>query len=176
VHRALIKALGLGKDGLPETTLDRLRDIGTKISGTERRAMVAERDTYDRLIASHLKDQIGAKFMGRIAGVTRSGVFVKLTKTGADGFVPASTLGQDFFRHDEAAHALVGDRTGEAFRLGDTVEVRLAEVSPFAGALRFEILSEGRYIKPATGKRGLRRRGSANSSVSRSLGRQSRGR
>ena len=176
VHRALIKALGLGKDGLPETTLDRLRDIGTKISATERRAMVAERDTYDRLIAAHLKDQIGAKFMGRIAGVTRSGVFVKLTKTGADGFVPASTLGQDFFRHDEAAHALVGDRTGEAFRLGDTVEVRLSEALPFAGALRFEILSDGRYIKPATGKRGLRRRGSGNSSVSRSLGRQSRGR
>jgi ribonuclease R len=175
VHRALIKALDLGKDGLPDLSLDRLREIGQKISATERRAMMAERDTYDRLVAAHLKDQIGAKFAGRISGVTKSGLFVKLTKTGADGYVPAGTLGADFFYHDEAAQALVGQRTGEAFRLGDTVEVRLAEAAPFAGALKFEILSKGRYMKPATGKRGARRRGGDTPSY-RKLGRQSRGR
>ncbi len=175
VHRALIKALDLGKDGLPDLSLDRLREIGQKISATERRAMMAERDTYDRLVAAHLKDQIGAKFDGRISGVTKSGLFVKLTKTGADGYVPAGTLGADFFYHDEAAQALVGQRTGEAFRLGDTVEVRLAEASPFAGALKFEILSKGRYMKPATGKRGARRRNGETPSY-RKLGRQSRGR
>ncbi len=158
VHRALIRSLGLGKDGLPDTTLEKLRDIGTKISATERRAMVAERDTNDRLIAAHLKDHIGATFTGRVSGVTKSGLFVKLAKTGADGFVPASTLGADFFRHDEAAQAMIGERTGEGFRLGDTVEVRLAEALPMAGALRFEILSKGRYMKPVDSKRGLLRR------------------
>jgi ribonuclease R len=175
VHRALIKALGLGKDGLPDVSLDRLREIGQKISATERRAMMAERDTYDRLVAAHLKDQIGAKFAGRVSGVTKSGLFVKLTKTGADGYVPAGTLGADFFYHDEAAQALVGQRTGESFRLGDTVEVRLAEAAPFAGALKFEILSKGRYMKPVTGKRGARRRGGDQPSY-RKLGRESRGR
>ncbi len=158
VHRALIRSLDLGKDGLPDTTPEKLRDIGTKISATERRAMVAERDTNDRLIAAHLKDHIGATFTGRVSGVTKSGLFVKLAKTGADGFVPASTLGADFFRHDEAAQAMIGERTGEGFRLGDTVEVRLAEALPMAGALRFEILSKGRYMKPADSKRGLLRR------------------
>ncbi|MGL4635951.1 MAG: ribonuclease R [Beijerinckiaceae bacterium] len=158
VHRALIRSLGLGKDGLPDMTPEKLRDIGTKISATERRAMVAERDTYDRLIAAHLADHIGAKFGGRVSGVTKSGLFVKLTKTGADGFVPASTLGADFFRYDEAAQAMIGERTGEGFRLGDTVEVRLAEALPMAGALRFEILSKGRYMKPVDSKRGLLRR------------------
>jgi ribonuclease R len=158
VHRALIKAHGLGDDGLPDVSLDRMRETGERLSAAERRAMMAERDTYDRLIAAHLADQIGAKFMGRVSGVTRAGLFVKLAKTGADGFVPASTLGADFFRHDEAAQALIGDRTGEAFRLGDTVEVRLSEAAPYAGALRFEILSEGRYMKPVSGKRGARRR------------------
>jgi len=175
VHRALIKALDLGKDGGPDIGLDRPRQIGQLISSTERRAMLAERDTYDRLVAAHLKDQIGAKFAGRVSGVTRSGLFVKLTKTGADGFVPAATLGADFYYHDEAAQALIGQRTGEAFRLGDTVDVRLAEAAPFAGALRFEILSKGRYMKPATGKRGMRRRGGETPSY-RKLGRQSRGR
>jgi ribonuclease R len=175
VHRALIRALGLGKDGLPDMSVDALREIGQKISGTERRAMLAERDTYDRLVAAHLASQIGAKFQGRVSGVTRSGLFVKLIKTGADGFVPAATLGADFFYHDEAAQALIGQRTGEAFRLGDSVEVRLQEAAPFAGALKFEILSKGRYMKPATSKRGARRRG-GDAPAYRKLGRQSRGR
>jgi ribonuclease R len=175
VHRALIRALGFGKDGLADMSLDALREIGQKISGTERRAMLAERDTYDRLVAAHLASQIGAKFQGRVSGVTRSGLFVKLIKTGADGFVPAATLGADFFYHDEAAQALIGQRTGEAFRLGDGVEVRLQEAAPFAGALKFEILSKGRYMKPATSKRGARRRG-GDAPAYRKLGRQSRGR
>jgi ribonuclease R len=152
VHRGLITALRLGKDGLPETTLDAMRAIGTQISAAERRAMTAERETTDRLIALYLADQVGASFRGRIAGVTRAGLFVKLDTTGADGFIPASTLGNDFFRHDEAAHALTGTRTGESYRLGDGVNVRLVEAQPMAGALRFEMLSEGRYIKVTGGK------------------------
>jgi ribonuclease R len=175
VHRALIKALNLGKDGAQELSLDRLREIGQAISATERRAMLAERDTYDRLVAAHLKDHIGAKFDGRISGVTKSGLFVKLTKTGADGSVPASTIGADFYAYDEAAQALIGQRTGEAFRLGDTVEVRLAEAAPLAGALRFELLSKGRFLKPTETKRGQRRRKGDEASYRR-LGRRSRGR
>lgn len=103
--------------------------------------MSAERETIDRLIAAHLADRVGAKFSGRIAGVTRSGLFVKLKDTGADGFVPISSLGDEFFHHVEAAHALVGSRSGGAFRLGDPVEVKLVEAIPSAGALRFEMLS-----------------------------------
>ena len=81
---------------------------------------------------------------GRIAGVTRSGLFVRLKDTGADGFVPVSSLRRRLLDHVEAAHALVGERTGEAFRLGDTVEVRLVEAIPSAGALRFEMLTPGK--------------------------------
>jgi ribonuclease R len=77
--------------------------------------------------------------------VVRSGLFVKLDETGADGFVPAGTLGNDYFAYNEAAHALVGQATGESYRLGDRVTVKLVEAIPVAGALRFEILSEGRY-------------------------------
>ena len=159
VHRALVRALGLGSDGLPDAvTVDELNEIGARISASERRAMAAERETIDRLIAHFLFDRVGASFTGRIAGVTRSGLFVKLDQTGADGFVPASTLGADYFVHDEAARALVGERTGESYRLGDHVEVKLIEAAPVAGALRFEMLSEGRPGRPAgRGKRGMRR-------------------
>ncbi len=145
VHRALITAHKLGDDGLPKNiTGEQLAEISARISAAERRAMAAERETIDRLIAHHLADQVGATFEGQISGVTKSGLFVKLDHTGADGFVPASTIGDDYFRYEEYTHALKGDRTGETYRLGDRVSVKLVEVAPIAGALRFEILSEGR--------------------------------
>ncbi len=140
VHRALIRACKLGGDGLPDMAKDELAEIAERISASERRAMAAERETVDRLIATHLADKIGASFQGRISGVTRAGLFVKLADTGADGFVPAATLGSEYFRYEEAMHALVGSRTGESLRLGDPVTVRLMEAAPFAGALRFEVV------------------------------------
>ncbi|MFA6265157.1 MAG: ribonuclease R [Pseudolabrys sp.] len=151
VHRALIRGLHLGqydKDGLPENFgLPELGEIAAEISATERRAMLAERETKDRLIAHFLADRIGATFEARVGGVHRAGLFVKLAETGADGFVPARTIGEEFFRYDEAGHALVGTRTGETYRLGDNVTVKLVEAAPVAGALRFELLSRGRAGK-----------------------------
>ena len=149
VHRALIRAMKLGPGGLPDMGVKDLADIAQRISGAERRAMAAERETADRLIAAHMSAQIGASFDARIAGVTRVGLFVRLAQTGADGFIPAATLGADYFRFDESSRSLVGARTGETFRLGDKVEVKLIEAAPFAGALRFEMLSEGASRKSA---------------------------
>jgi ribonuclease R len=143
VHRALVKGLRLGEGGLEDFEVGRLKETSQEISDAERRAMSAERETVDRLIAAHLADRVGAKFSGRIAGVTRSGLFVKLKDTGADGFVPVSSLGNDFYNFSEVQRALVGKRTGETYQLGDTVEVKLVEAIPSAGALRFEMLTEG---------------------------------
>jgi ribonuclease R len=155
VHRALITHLKLGDDGLrADTPRKVLVELGERISAAERRAMAAERETTDRLIAHFLAGRIGATFQGSIAGVTRAGLFVKLAETGADGFVPAATLGGDYYAHDEGSHALVGARTGETFRLGDSVEVKLVEAAPVAGALRFEIVSDGRKGQPLRSGRG----------------------
>ena len=147
VHRGLIRALDFGRDGLPENvTPEQLSEIAARISASERRAMAAERETIDRLIAHHMAEQIGATFKARISGVTKAGLFVALDDTGADGFIPAVTLGMDYYRYDEARHALIGDQTGEMHRLGDRVEVKLVEAAPVAGALRFELISEGQYV------------------------------
>jgi ribonuclease R len=143
VHRALIRALNLGPGGLNDMRSGELAQVAEHISGAERRAMAAERETVDRVVAAHLADRVGAVFTGRIAGVTRVGLFVKLNETGADGFIPAGTLGDDYFRFEEANRALVGTRTKETFRLGGSVTVRLIEAAPFAGALRFEIVRSG---------------------------------
>jgi len=152
VHRALVRALRLGAGGLEETSAKALAAVAERISAAERRAMAAERETMDRLIAAHMADQVGARFVARIAGVTRVGLFVRLRDNGADGFIPAGSLGADYYRFEEASRALVGSRSGETFRLGDTVEVRLVEAAPFAGALRFEMLSEGGKRSPRAKK------------------------
>ncbi len=145
VHRGLIRALQLSDGGLPPTQdVAALGEIGAQISAAERRAMKAERETFDRLLAHFLADRIGATFEGHISGATRAGLFVKLDDTGADGFIPARTIGADYFRYHEDRHALIGARSGETHRLGDRVTVRLVEAAPVAGALRFELLSEGR--------------------------------
>ncbi len=104
--------------------------------------MAAERDSTDRYLAAFMQDRVGAMFSGRISGVTRFGLFVRLWETGADGLLPMRALGMEFFRHDEKRHALVGDRTGTVYSLGDTIRVRLAEATPITGGLRFELADE----------------------------------
>jgi ribonuclease R len=156
VHRALVRALKLGDGALPEMPAAELAEVAARISAAERRAMAAERETVDRLIAHHLADQIGARFGARISGVTRSGLFVKLIETGADGFVPAATLGREYYSYDEASHSLTS-RSGVSYRLADVIDVRLVEAAPIAGALRFEVVGGGaKRTPPATafGKRG----------------------
>jgi len=139
VHRALIRAFKLGGDGLPEDTDARaLAEVAANISVTERRAMKAERETADRLIAHFLADRVGAAFDGHISGVTRAGLFVELDETGADGFIPARLIGDEYYRLNEKSRAFVG--RSETFRLGDPVTVELVEAAPVAGALRFTIV------------------------------------
>ena len=140
VHRALIRACNLGDGGLPDGQgYAEFMSIGEEISAHERRSMAAERDSSDRYLAAYLSDRVGAEFDGSISGVTRFGLFVRLRDSGADGLIPIRNLGTEYFSHVEAQHALVGDRTGLTFRLGDAVRVRLMEAVPVSGGLRFEL-------------------------------------
>jgi ribonuclease R len=148
VHRALIRALGLGDDGLTDQEIGRLPETAEHITAAERRAMAAERDATDRYVAAFLSDKVGAEFEGRITGVTRFGLFIQLNGTGADGLIPVSSLGDEYFIHDDRAHALVGERSGRRWRLGRMVEVRLLEATPITGGLLFEMLSEAEAADP----------------------------
>ncbi len=150
VHRALVGSLGLGEGGITPQEEATLADVAAEISTFERRAMAAERDTVNRLIAHHLSQRVGEEFEGRVGGVTKAGLFVALPQFGADGFVPISTLGTDYYIYDEAHQALTGEKTGLGYQLGDAVQVRLAEAVPLAGALRFEVLNEGKKMPTAT--------------------------
>jgi ribonuclease R len=157
VHRALIRALKLGEGGLSPAEAERLDETAEHISMTERRSMEAERDTVDRYVARYLMDHAGAEFEGRISGVTRFGLFVKLDETGADGLVPLSSLGREFFRHDAASQTLRGEESGTTLGLGQRVTVRLVEASPVTGGMIFQLVGvegEPHRVRGRQGGRG----------------------
>ncbi len=164
VHRALIKAHGWGNDGLSPDEIERLDSTGQHISETERRSMVAERDTTDRYLAAYLSERVGTEMTGRISGVQRFGTFVKLDETGADGLIPIRSIGREFFHFDADSQTLMGADTGLTIGLGQKVTVRLTEAVPVTGGLMLELLEiEGAALPSGSprraGKGPVRRRG-----------------
>ena len=156
VHRALIRGLNLGGgDGLTDREIKQLPEIAQAISLTERRAMAAERDSTDRYVAAFMEDRVGLVFEARITGVTKFGLFVRLKEMGAEGLLPARSLGLEYFRFDERAQAMRGERSGATYGLGDTVAVKLVEAAPVTGGLRFELAEAGsKSARPHRSARG----------------------
>lgn len=158
VHRALIRGGGFGTDGLRDDEAERLAETSEHISSTERRAMVAEREANDRYMAAFMAARAGAEFAARINGVTRAGLFLTLLETGADGLLPMRYLHDDYYRLDEAQKALIGERSGVRYRLGDSLTARLVEVNTLTGGLIFELpnenaeTTEGARGRPRIGK------------------------
>ncbi len=154
VHRALITAHHWGKDGLSADDIDRLPDTAQQISDTERRSMAAERDTTDRYLAAYLSDRIGAEMTGRISGIARFGVFVKLDGTGADGMIPIRNLGAEYFHYDGETQTLMGADTGIVIGLGQKVTVRLTEAVPVTGGLLVDLIKLDEVTIPQGPARG----------------------
>jgi ribonuclease R len=153
VHRALIAGHGWGKDGLSAWDVENLDETAKLISDSERRSMAAERDTTDRYLAAFLADRVGSTFAGRISGVQRFGLFVRLEETGADGLIPIRAVGREFFHYDETTQTLMGADTGLTIGIGQRVVVKLAEAVPVTGGLVLELVEiDGATI--AAGGRG----------------------
>ncbi|MEL7211416.1 MAG: ribonuclease R [Pseudomonadota bacterium] len=157
VHRALVTAHGWGKDGLSPEDIETLDATAVQISDTERRSMMAERDTTDRYLAAYLSDRVGSTFTGRISGIARFGVFVKLDETGADGLVPMRNIGSEYFHHDAETQTLMGADTGIEIGLGQPVLVKLSEAVPVTGGLMLDLLElDGKDLPQGRGGGGRR--------------------
>ena len=139
VHRALVHAWRLGEGGLTDREAEAMEVIGELISNLERRAMEAERDTIDRYVAAYLAEHVGELVNCRITGVQPFGFFATVEELGGDGLVPASMLGEEYFRYDEASQTLTGAESGESYAPGQRLTLRLAEADPVSGSLRFEL-------------------------------------
>lgn len=142
VHRGLIKALKLGKDGLSAYDVGNMIDTAEYISNTERNSMIAERQSTERYIAHFMKTKIDEEFEGRINGVHRAGLFITLNQTGAEGFVPMATIYGDYFHYDKEHHLIEGEHSGLVYQLGDSVRVKLREANPISGGLIFVLVDE----------------------------------
>ena len=140
LHRALVSAHGWASDGLSPQDIEMLDETAKHISETERRSMLAERDTTDRYLASYMSERVGNEFSGRISGVARFGIFVKLDETAADGLVPIRSLGREYFEHDADSQTLRGTDSGTVISLGQRVVVRLAETTPTTGGILLDLL------------------------------------
>ena len=147
VHRALIGALKLGEGSLTDEEVKTFADTARHISYMERQAASAEQDATDRYIAGFLVDKIGARFTARISSVNTFGLFVRLDKYGADGFVSLNSLEKDFYEIDDAGARLIGRDTGRVYTCGDSVEVVLKECVPVTGGLSFNIIGGGKKEK-----------------------------
>ncbi|HEY0310889.1 MAG TPA: VacB/RNase II family 3'-5' exoribonuclease [Allosphingosinicella sp.] len=143
VHRALVRAYGLGEGGLSDQEAESMEVTGELISQLERRAMEAERETLDRYVAAYLSERVGDLVDCRITGVQPFGFFATVEGLGGDGLVPVSTLGAEYFRYEEASQNLVGEQSGERFVPGQRLKLRLAEANPVSGGLRFELPDSG---------------------------------
>ncbi len=159
VHRALITAHGWGDDGLNDAELERLNKTAEHISNTERRSMAAERDTVDRYLAAYLSERKALEFTGRISGVVKFGIFIRLDETGAEGLVPVRTIAREFFRYDKSANTLMGSESGFVLTLGQRVLVRLAEIAAESGGITFDLLEvEGNRLPLVVGSRRFSRK------------------
>ncbi|MGD0102773.1 MAG: ribonuclease R [Rhodopila sp.] len=140
VHRALIKGLRLGPDGLTDDQVAAFPDIADRITETERRAQQAEREAVDRYLAAFMAERVGGRFAARISGVTRFGLFVTVTETGATGIVPFATLPDDYWQFDERDQTVTGRRSRKVYRLAQEVEVLLSEANAVTGSMVFHVL------------------------------------
>jgi len=157
VHRAIKAVLARKQNRKPGKipSVDALHTLGELCSSNERRAESAGWLVDAWLKCDYLRDEIGSRFEGVIAGVTEFGLFVDLQGYFVQGLLHISNLGQDFFNFDSRAMALVGERSGKRFALGDHIDVVIRDIDPPQG--RIDLVLEGSAEKPDRGRRKGRR-------------------
>ena len=137
IHRA-IKAVLQGGKYRPGNW----EEIGIHCSQTERRADEATRDVESWLKCYYMQDRIGEEFDGSVSAVTSFGIFVALDDVFVEGLVHISDLGSDYFHFDAAKHQLLGERSGQRFRLADRVRVQLVRVDMESSKIDFRLTGE----------------------------------
>ncbi|MEQ1917171.1 MAG: ribonuclease R [Gallionella sp.] len=162
VHRA-IKAVLQGKQYKPSMKWE---ELGAHCSMTERRADDATRDVDAWLKCFYMRDHLGSVFTGTVSSVTSFGMFVSLDDLYVEGLVHISELGKDYFHFDAGKHMLLGERTGQQYRLGDRVQVRVVKVDMESTKVDFVLhdeneaaATEGEDVPAKKSGKGKRRHG-----------------
>ncbi len=169
LHRAIkyliAKKEGLNKDRWTPTggyhySFDDMDVYGEQCSMTERRADDATRDVSDWLKCEYMQDHVGEELDGVIANVTGFGFFVRLSELHIDGLVHISTLANDYYQYDAIGQRLIGESSGQIYRLGDCVKVKVLSVNLDDRQIDFELIETSRKLR-GKGKTAKKRNASA---------------
>ncbi|KGX92873.1 ribonuclease R [Pontibacillus halophilus JSM 076056 = DSM 19796] len=190
VHRLIREYLIKGKvdQKTREHWDEQIPDIARHSSDRERRAVDAERETDDLKKAEYMQDKVGEEFDGVISSITNFGLFVELPNT-VEGLVHVSYLTDDYYHFDERAYAMIGERTGSVFRIGDEVKVRVVHVNIDERVVDFEMVGmeppkrrgdrpSGQKVIPAKrvgGRKGPKREGEKDNNKEKSRSRKKKG-
>ena len=129
VHRTIKHILAGGTAADLDYSKPELQQVGEHCSGTERRADEATRDVEHWLKCEFMRDKLGEEFDGTITSVQGFGLFVELDGVYVDGLVHITALDNDYYHFDPVGHRLTGERTGQVYRLGDRLRVKVAAVN-----------------------------------------------
>lgn len=155
VHRILKECLGAGlKKRDAKRLVAELPEIAEQSSRRERTSMEAEREIVELKRLQYMEDRVGDVFYGFITGVTSYGFFVELSELLVEGLVHMTVLPDDFYRLLEKEHALLGERSGRRFRIGDCVRVRVDGVSRAKKRIEFSLENESGRVVSGRGGRG----------------------
>jgi ribonuclease R len=132
--------------------------LGVVCSAHERRAEEATRDVEARLKCQFMEDKVGQEYDGVITGVTNFGVFVQLVELQIDGLVHVSSLLNDYYHFDAGAQALVGEHSGQRYRLGERLRVVVSRVDLESRRIDFRLAGLDAQEAPGRRTRGPRRR------------------
>ena len=155
IHRLLDAVMSGGK---PRNDFGELAVLGEHCSDRERRSEAAERELTKVKLLEYLSTRIGTTMEAVVTGVEEFGLFVQGLELPAEGLVHVTSLGDDFYRYDRAAHTLSGNRSGNQFRLGDSVFVTVARVDVDRRELDFRIVSRGARAERKTHRPGKKER------------------
>ncbi|MCF7984970.1 MAG: ribonuclease R [Thiohalocapsa sp.] len=158
VHRIIKHILAAGTAADLEYSKAELQQTGEHCSGTERRADEATRDAEDWLKCEYMQDKLGEEFDGTITSVQGFGIFVELDDVYVDGLVHITALDNDYYHFDPVGHRLTGERTGQVYRLGDRLRVKVAAVNLDDRKIDFVPAAQQQQAPPKKRSRSRRKR------------------
>ena len=138
IHRQIIEIINTKPKKKNDTNLKQKNNLDLiceHISSTERKAIVAERKTIDRLIALIYQERINEIIECVILSVHKFGIFVSIDEGIADALMPVRELPYDWYEYNEKKQSLTGESNGLIFNVGMKLKAKITEVDSSTGSI-----------------------------------------
>jgi ribonuclease R len=157
VHRAIRHIVQGGKAGNYGYDGTLMEHLGSVCSQHERRAEEATREVEGWLKCQYMEDKVGQQYPGVITGVTSFGAFVQISELQIDGLVHVTSLANDYYQFEAGSQSLIGERTGNRYRLGDQLDVVVAKVDLETKRIDFHLVDEAPGARSLQGRKKRRK-------------------